>query len=146
MISKLQSTTEELIEQHNHLENTDIESIVIPDDYEAKKNADEPILPQMPNLFKVTRLTGLDHDSKTIVLENQPNMIPISVCGDGCSVNMTSPLTKCSSHAANILVTLRCKENNQTLITNTKLLRKDLGERNRFIEEMQSGNSGMIGR
>ena len=64
MISKLQSTTEELIEQHNHLENTDIESIVIPDDYEAKKNADEPILPQMPNLFKVTRLTGLDHDNQ----------------------------------------------------------------------------------
>ena len=146
MISKLQSTTEELIEQHNHLENTDIESIVIPDDYEAKKTADEPILPQMPNLFKVTRLIGLDHDSKTIMLENQPNMIPISVCGDGCGVNMKSPLTQCSSHAANILVTLRCKENNQTLITNTKLLRKDLGERNRFIEEMQSGNSGMIGR
>ena len=83
---------------------------------------------------------------KTIMLENQPNMIPISVCGDGCSVNMKSPLTQCSSHAPNILVTLRCKENNQTLITNTKLLRKDLGERNRFIEEMQSGNSGMIGR
>ena len=69
LISELLSTTEELIKQHNRLENIDVESIVIPDDYEAKRITDESILPHMPNLFKTARMIGIYHNNKTIMLE-----------------------------------------------------------------------------
>ena len=49
LIPELQSTTEELIKQHNHLKNIDVESTVILDDYKAKKTTDQPILPKMPS-------------------------------------------------------------------------------------------------
>ena len=50
LISELQSTAEELIKQRNHLENIDVEIIVIL--YEAKKTTDESILPQIPSMTK----------------------------------------------------------------------------------------------
>ena len=47
-----------------HLENIDVKSIDVDVEYEAKKNTDEPILPQMPSPFKIASLIGMDHDNK----------------------------------------------------------------------------------
>ena len=63
-------------------------------------------------LLQNIKLKGISKNTKEIHLEKDPNMIPTSVCGDGCGVNMKgsilleemygikSPFTRCLSHAS----------------------------------------------
>ena len=112
LISELLSTTEELIKQHNYLENIDVGSIDLPDYYEAYSESLMSLFYHRCLASSKKQLIGMDHDNKIFMLEIQPKMVPISVCGDGCSVNtkrsrlleeqfgLKSAFTRCSSHAA----------------------------------------------
>lgn len=61
LISQLHSATEGLNQQHMHQEIIDAKSTAIQDDYENKKIHDGPILSQMPDFFKRTKLIDVDH-------------------------------------------------------------------------------------
>ena len=100
-----------LVEKYN-LKDINLDALVIPEQQLADEFVDDDILPQLPCYFKISKLKGISKDTKEIHLEKDPNMIPTSVCGDGCGVNMKgsrlleemygikSSFTRCSSHAS----------------------------------------------
>ena len=130
-----------LVEKYN-LRDFNLDAVIIPKQQLADEFVDDDILPELLFYFKISKLKGISKDTKEIHLEIDTNMIPTSVCGDGCGVNMkrsrlleemygiNSPLTRCSSHASfgtiRRFCTLKtmCQSDAQVLYKNLKKVLK----------------------
>ena len=130
-----------LVEKYN-LKDVNLDAVVIPEQQLVDEFVNDDIPSELPRYFKISKLKGISKGTKEIHLEIDPNMIPTSVCGDGCGVNMKgsrlfeemygikSPFTRCSSHASfgtiRCICTLKtmCQSDAQTLYGNLRKVLK----------------------
>ena len=79
-LQSLRTEMENLMTKYKYLNNIDPTTIANTPD------ADSIIIPQPPPYFKISRLKGIERNK--IILEIQPHVVPTSICGNGCSVNV----------------------------------------------------------
>ena len=102
------SKMEELVKLHPELDNINLKTIQLVEGEDNNPNAENPILPMFPKIFKIVLLKGIENG--TIILQIDSLNIPTTTCGGGCVVNLKgvrlleqkygikSPSSKCGSH------------------------------------------------